>query len=281
MSGTIYKITCASTGLSYIGQTTDYKYRDGKPYNYGPSGRWSDHVSSARTATTPLANAIHEHGRDKFVITELEKGRLDSLDELEAKWIESENTLIPFGLNVVKHSRNKHHQTSTLSKHYKGKTEYCSLRAIKNHGVNSLVYLILKMDDGSSQRLVFGQNKEHSFDDALQLARDFADELECPIEEKLDDDLATKHAELLKQLEGKTITKVQITTASKLIAVYITTSEMKSYKEKIRVCFGGKTISNEEAYLTALDFVKLLTLSIDCAMVDSISSQCPQQVTTV
>lgn len=280
MSGTIYKLTCKPTGLKYIGQTTDLKYKNGKPYNYGPSGRWCDHVSSARTATTPLAEAIREHGRDNFTITELEKGTLDSLDELEAKWIEHENTIIPNGLNVLKHSRNKHHQATTLSKHYKGKVEYASIRPIKNGGVNTLVYVILTLNDGTSQRLVFGQNKEHTFEDALQHAREFTEELECPVEDKLDNGLVTNHTELLKQLETKTITRIQITTASKLIAVYITTSEMTSYKEKIRVCFGGKTISNEEAYLIALDFVDLLKKPTDCIILDTISSQCRQQATT-
>ena len=32
MSGCIYRITCIPTGKSYIGQTTDVKYKNGKPY---------------------------------------------------------------------------------------------------------------------------------------------------------------------------------------------------------------------------------------------------------
>jgi hypothetical protein len=48
MSGAIYQITNVSTNLKYIGQATNLKYKNGKPYNYGATGRWSDHICSAK-----------------------------------------------------------------------------------------------------------------------------------------------------------------------------------------------------------------------------------------
>lgn len=276
MSGVIYKITCRTTGLSYIGQACEKKHRKGVPYNYGMTGRWSDHVSSAKTRDTPLAQAIRQYGRDDFTLTELERGELGRLDELEAKWIAAENTITPNGLNVAVHGRNKHHLSSTLASHYKGLVKSASLRAIKQTGVNKLVYLNLTLKDGSSQRIAFGHNSDHTYEVALQNARQFASELECPVKELLDQ--ATKYADKLTSLEGQTIREVRITTASSLIAVYVITSEMKSYKEQLRVCFGGKTITREDAYHTALEFINSLTLPPDVKIQDLVNIS-PQQAT--
>lgn len=54
MSGIIYQITCKSTNLKYIGQATNLKYKNGKPYNYGAKGRWSDHLCASKTRNTPF-----------------------------------------------------------------------------------------------------------------------------------------------------------------------------------------------------------------------------------
>jgi hypothetical protein len=276
MSGVIYKITCKTTGQSYIGQACDKKHRKGIPYNYGMNGRWSDHVSSAKSRTTPLALAIRQYGRDDFTITELERGELVRLDELEAKWIAAENTITPNGFNVAVHGRNKHHLSSTLASHYREIVSSATLRPIKCDGVNKLVYLNLTLKDGSTQRIVFGQQSDHTYEVALQNARQFAAELQCPVKELLDQ--ATKYADKLAELAGQTITDIRITTASSLIAVYVTTSEMKSYKDQLRVCFGGKTVSREDAYHCALEFVNSLTLPPDVKIQDLVSIS-PQQAT--
>lgn len=274
--GSVYKITCTITGLSYIGQTCDKKYKNGKPYNYGPSGRWCDHVSSARKASTPLADAIQTHGRDNFVIETLEHtDELDKLDELEAKWIAHHNTITPNGMNVAKHGRNKHHDNTTLAEHYKSRTVSAVIRPIRSNGEFALIYLNLKLTDGTTQRLCFGQNKEHSYETAMRDAKQFVSAIGCPSTEEGPDQ---KYSTMLKELNDKAITKVRLTTASKLIAVYITTTDMTSYKEQIRICFGGKTISHEEAYMNALDFIDLLNLPADIKVQDQIH-QSSQQVT--
>jgi hypothetical protein len=58
--------------------------------------------------------------------------------------------------------------------------------------------------------------------------------------------------------------------------VYIGTSDMKLSKEHKRICFGGKTVSKEDAYEIAKQFVTELTIS-ENVLHDSI--QCRQQVT--
>lgn len=274
--GSIYKITCTPTGLSYIGQTCDKKYKKDKPYNYGPSGRWCDHVSSARKSTTPLAQAIREHGRDNFIIETIEHtDNLDVLDELEAKWIAHYNTIVPNGMNVAKHGRNKHHNTTTLAEHYKQRTIRGVIRPIRSNGKYAIVYLMLELNDGTTQRLCFGQNKEHSFETAMRNAKEFITSIGCPWTEESSE---TKHSTVSNRLKDKVITNVRVTTASNLIAVYITTADMASYKDQIRVCFGGKTISHEEAYLNALTFIDELQLSDDVKVQDQIH-QSSQQAT--
>lgn len=271
MSGSIYKITCKPTGLTYVGQTSDIKYRKEMPYNYGPKGRWSDHVSSAKKSGTPLSKAIQEYGRDQFTVEVLESDLLERLDELEAKWIMQLNTVVPNGLNVLSHSREKHRSQTTIQNHYKAIVNSVSIRPIRKNGEYSLVYVNLYMKDGTQQRICFGQDGSKNFEEAMKDAQHFAEELKCPIRSE---------NERMAQFNDKVITKLRITSASKLVAVYVTTSEMKSYKEQIRVCFGGKTISQEEAYGKAREFIdELLVNNTDCLVEDLI--QCWQQATTV
>ena len=268
MSGSIYKITCAPTKKVYVGQTCDHKVKNGVAYNYGPTGRWSDHKSSAKRTNTPFAQAIREHGEDAFTIEVLETDLLEKLDELEAKWISELDCVWPNGYNVAAHSRNKHHLSTTLQDHYKEITEKAIIRPIRRDGEYRLVYLILKLKSGTDDRLCFGQNTAATFESALNDAREFAKGVGCPVEE-----ITNKYETKLKQFDGRRITKVRITTASGLIAVYVTTDDMTSYKDQIRVCFGGKTVGQKEAYDDALQFVDLMDLDEECEVQDLIASK--------
>ena len=272
MSGSIYKITCKPTGLSYIGQTCDIKYRKETPYNYGPRGRWSDHVSSAKKSGTPLSKAIQEHGREQFTVETLESDLLERLDELEAKWIMKLNTVVPHGYNVMSHSREKHRTESTIQHHYKPLVVSASIRPIRKDGKLALVYVYLMMKDGTQQRMCFGQDSDKRFEEAMAEAQQFTKELGCPIRDE---------NERIKQFDGKIVTKIRITSASKLVAVYITTSEMMSYKEQIRVCFGGKNVSQKEGYEKACEFVDDLMISHPDSLVEDLIQKCWQQATTV
>jgi hypothetical protein len=68
---------------------------------------------------------------------------------------------------------------------------------------------------------------------------------------------------------------VRITSASQLIGVYIKTEDSKSYKDDIRICFGGKTINKNEALMMANTFVDLLNIN-DYSIVET-TQQCLQQ----
>lgn len=273
MSGSIYKITCKPSGLSYVGQTCDIKYRHEKPYNYGPIGRWSDHVSSAKKSSTPLSKAIQEHGRDEFVVETLESDLLERLDELEAKWIMRLNTIVPNGYNVLSHSRDKHRTESTIQNHYKPLVTSASIRPIRRNGEFAIVYANLAMKDGTQQRMCFGQDSSKSFEEAMKEAQQFVEQVGCPIRNE---------NERISQFDGKELTRIRITSASKLVAVYVTTSDMTSYKEQVRICFGGKKVSQEDSYRKACEFVDELVLSAGNKdiIIEDLIPKCWQQATT-
>jgi hypothetical protein len=273
--GSIYKITCKPTGLVYIGQACDTKTKCGKPYRYGAEGRWSDHVSSSKKQKTPLACAIQTYGREQFSVSTLEHGVDGELDALEAKWIHHYKCIHPLGLNVARHARSKHHIATALQEHYKGSVADAIIRPIRRDGEYRLVHVYLHKKDGATERLCFGQNADTTFLDAMDEARAFVASLECPViqENTTSCILADKYATKLAALEGKEITKVRITSASKLVAVYITTSDMTSYKDQIRICFGGKHVSSEDAYNTAQEFIELLKLKDETPVDDSYQSK--------
>lgn len=278
MSGVIYQITCNATGLKYIGQATCLKYKNGKPYNYGALGRWSDHVSSSKTRNTPLCNAIKEHGRGKFTIEVLEEAQLESLDEKEAYWIATNNTISPSGYNIAKHARNRHRDSSNLHLYYKDKVTNAIISPIKQDGEIKLAYVYLNLNDGKQERLAFGQKAGSTYEDTINEVNTFLEKLKCPYTTSTVNScvLSEKYASKLSEFNDKEITSVRITSASSLIAVYVGTSEMKLSKDHKRICFGGKTITKEEAYEIAKQFVAELHIS-DEIITDSI--KCRQQAT--
>lgn len=278
MSGVIYQITCQSTNLSYIGQATSLKYKKGNPYNYGASGRWNDHVASSKSRDTPLCQAIKQYGRDNFQIEVLEEGPLETLDEREAHFITERNTIYPAGYNVATHSRNRHRETSNLHVFYEGKVRSAVISPIRKDGELKLAYVYLTLNDGAQERLAFGQKDNTTYEDTLQEATRFLEILRCPYTTSTtgSDVLSEKYATKLEEFKGKEITSVRITSASNLIAVYVGTSDMKLSKEHKRICFGGKTISKEDAYEIAKQFVTELHVS-EKVLYDSIKSL--QQVT--
>ena len=278
MSGVVYQIINQSTQLAYIGQATQFKYKKGKPYNYGASGRWNDHVASSKSRETPLCKAIQQYGRDDFKVEVLEEGPLDTLDEREAHYISERNTTYPNGYNVASHSRNRHRESSNLHVFYEGKVRSAIISPIRKNGELKMAYVYLTMNDDTQERLAFGQKGECVYEDTLQEVTTFLEQLQCPYITSTASStvLSEKYASKLLEFKGKEITSVRITSASNLIAVYIGTSEMKLSKEHKRICFGGKTVSKEDAYEIAKQFVTELNIS-EKVLYDSI--QCSQQVT--
>jgi len=278
MSGVIYQISCKSTNLKYIGQATQFKYKNGKPYNYGASGRWNDHVATSKVRNTPLCRAIQQYGRNDFIVEVLEEDQLENLDEREAYYITERNTIYPNGYNVAAHSRNRHRDTSNLHVFYEGKVKSAIISPIRKDGELKSAYVYLTMLDDTQERISFGQKGENTYEDTLQEVTEFLERLACPytMSTAHSDVLAEKYASKLTEFKDKEITSIRITSASSLIAVYIGTSDMKFNKDHKRICFGGKTISKEEAYEIAKQFVAELNIS-DKLLIDSI--QCRQQVT--
>lgn len=263
MSGVIYQITCKSTNLKYIGQATNHKYKNGKPYKYGANGRWNDHVCTSKSRNTPFCNAIKQYGRDDFEIEVIEEAPLETLDEKEAYWILTNNTIYPNGYNIATHSRNRHREDSNLHVFYKDKVKSAIISPIKNNGKLRMAYVYLTLNDGIEERLAFGQKSDSTYEEAISEATEFLNKLNCPYTTSTNysDKLSEKYALKLNEFKNKEITSVRITSASSLIAVYIGTSEMKLNKEHKRICFGGKTVSKEEAYEIAKQFVAELNIS--------------------
>ena len=278
MSGVVYQIICQSTKMAYIGQATQFKYKNGTPYNYGASGRWNDHVATSKSRETPLCKAIQQYGRDDFKVEVLEEGLLETLDEREAYYITERNTVYPNGYNVASHSRNRHRETSNLHVFYEGKVRSAIISPIRKNGELKSAYVYLTMNDDTQERIAFGQKATGTYEETLREVTEFLERIHCPYTTSTASStvLSEKYASKLEEFNGKEITSVRITSASNLIAVYIGTSEMKLSKEHKRICFGGKTITKEEAYEIAKQFVTELNIS-EHVLYDSIHNR--QQVT--
>jgi len=91
---TIYKITCLSTGMVYVGQTS----RDIK-------ARWLQHLHNAKNKPdVPLYTDILKYGGKEFFVEEIEKcephpivsGNIDR----ERFWIQKLDTQYPSGYNI-------------------------------------------------------------------------------------------------------------------------------------------------------------------------------------
>jgi hypothetical protein len=113
----------------------------------------------------------------------------------------------------------------------------------------------------------------------MEEAKMFLNHLGCPysITKDYSEKFSERYQTKLDEFKDKKITSIRITSASNLIAVYIGTDEMKLKKEHIRICFGGKQTSREDAYAIAIQFVNQLG-TLDAKIIqDSIRSQ--QQAT--
>jgi hypothetical protein len=274
--GFIYRAYCDKTNKSYIGQAKEFKTKNGKKYKYGITGRWSDHVSSSKNHSTPLAEAIKTYGEESFELFEIVRAPLSDLDTLEAEWIQTKNTIVPNGYNVVSRSRNKHNKdVSSFHKLFEKKVQFAEIHPIKCNDINKIVYVYLTLNNNERKRVTFGQDQNINYEEALKDAYEFVEKLECAYIDFTKDTFAQQKY-LVSQLTGN-IEDITITTASQLIAVYIMTNNMEKRDERLRICFGGKTISKENAYTTAMEFVKELNLDKSVKIIDKIATQSRQQ----
>lgn len=251
-SGSIYQAKSKTTNKLYIGQAQDTKMKEDKEYKYGIAGRWSDHVSSAfRGATTPLAKAILEYGADDFELTCLEAGVSDKrMDEREAHWIQTRNAVVPNGYNVMRHSRCKHREQTTIAEHYLPTTTKVRISPVNTKGVPKLVHVYLDQVGEDPVRLVFGQSAKTTFQEALLEAQEFAaifaEHGIDTFEETVDDPLR-KYQEKIEQFRGTAIERIRIANFNNLVSIHIKTPE-----GTFRICFGGKKITSDNAYKLAV-----------------------------
>ena len=247
--GSIYKLTCA--GKSYIGQTRDTKTKAGKPYAYGITGRWNDHVSCP--SSTPLGLAIKTHGPGAFIVETVETGvSEDCLDEREAYWISELNTLVPNGYNKMRHGRCRHRDASSLSAFYAPRTVGVRLRQIRKNGEPHLIYAYLRQTAGDEVRITFGQGYGSTYAKAVAEATKFLEAFEAvPIEAdpRILSITASEYDSKLARFDDITINQIRVAKFNTLAAVYI---------DKERICFGGKNSTYEQAIEKALAFAHAL-----------------------
>ena len=250
--GSIYKITCVPTGLSYVGQTRDTKTKAGKPYAYGVVGRWNDHVSCV--SSTLLGTAIQTHGPGGFNVETLEPGLPEErLDEREAYWIEKLNTLTPNGYNKMRHGRCRHREESSLADFYAPRTTGVHLKQIKRDGAPHLIYAYLHQNSGEDVRVVFGQGEGSNYAKAVADATTFLTAFEAvPIEAdpRIFDETVSEYETKLVRFDGVTISRIRVAKFNTMSAVYI--------NKDTRICFGGKKSTYEESVKKALAFAHAL-----------------------
>jgi hypothetical protein len=249
-TGSIYRITCLSTGLSYVGQTRDTKTKAGKPYTYGITGRWNDHVSC--TSSTPLGRAIQEYGSQNFNVDALETDvSEDRLDEREAYWIAKLNTCVPNGYNKMRHGRCRHRTDTSLAQFYVPTTVSISLRQIKRDGEPHLIYAYLTQHNGTEVRITFGQGASSGYADAVNDAKEFVSHFSVPVSASASvfNPDAYEYEDKLTRYNDITIQRIRVAKFNSMAAVYI---------DKDRICFGGKHVDYETAVEKAEEYAKLL-----------------------
>ena len=101
--GDIYKATCKVNGKNYIGQANKFQGKLSDKWGY--IKRWKSHVYEALHSKSDhcslLNNAIRKYGPENFIIERIDEADdQDELDELETKYIEEYNSLVPNGYNL-------------------------------------------------------------------------------------------------------------------------------------------------------------------------------------
>jgi len=259
-TGVIYSITSKTSGKSYIGQAKDYKYKDGIPYRYGVEGRWNDHVSI--NSTTKIHKAIKKYGKEDFIIRQLLRCKIVELDAKEAETIFYNNTLVPNGYNVMKHSRVKCREESNIAEFYLKTALSVEVKPIKKNNENAIVYAYIDNGKPDRTRITFGQGRETSFQEAVKEALEFIE----PFKNKgvsvsihpdilgISDPLASYHNKIATFV-GKKIEKITVG-KQKSNDFYLIVINIYENDNKTKICFGGKTTGTLEAYKISLMFIQ-------------------------
>ena len=267
--GVIYIITNKKNNKSYIGQCKNYKIKNEKFYSYGIKGRWSDHCSSAKYRDTPLYLSISEDGKDAFEIKEIIRDSLNNLDAREAYYINEYNTLVPNGYNVMRHGRIKGRKSTNIYEYYLSLTAKGFAVPINMNGVHRYIRVYLEKKNGEKIRLMFGTGHFDTYQSACQQAKDFASifiSKNIPFSLYFEQNtLISKYSDKISLLSQINLTKIRISTQKSgsniLLAVFFRPENAKSYKDEMRMCFGGKTISLHDAITTACLVIERLDIN--------------------
>jgi len=256
----IYVITCTETNMQYVGQTKTHKLTRGKWYKYGIVQRFAEHVgASRRNRTTPIAQEIARRGKDCFEIEEIATCSLNRADKKEAQYIKELKTLVPNGYNVQKSSR-----CIGGSFYVEGTILGAEIRGIRQEGVLTKVRLFLDIEGVPKRKRVMFGNDPETYQQSILDAKVFCEELGCiPVEHNSlleNEALWWPYKEKIDQFDNRQICRLRIIPFSNkmLVRICVKTEDMESWKEEVKMTFGGKNITTNEALEIAKSVCKEL-----------------------
>jgi len=110
--GHIYCLTSPSN-KKYIGQAVKI-LSSGRKYGY--IGRWKGHINEVKNNKNycrVLDNALRKYSHEKFKVELLEECKISLLDERENFYIETLNTMVPNGYNLISGKTNSRQSLET------------------------------------------------------------------------------------------------------------------------------------------------------------------------
>lgn len=281
--GVIYLITGPNIEHKYIGQTKmfriDYKNKKLKYFNY--VGRFKEHIISAKYKPSYYCDRlIKKYGPENFSVKLIRYCFPNELDDYEVKYIKKFNTLHPNGLNIVlgnpQKNSNKERTSKLLQDYYsnidiklqhslvhrskfkplESNVSKIIIKPIKENGLNKLVYMYIEYNNNIQRRRYGGKHED--FLNAYNRCIIDAKKITCNI-------IDYTQEQPLNDLGEIVCTELKIHTMgkNKLISLYIQNTQIQKWNEKKRFVFGGKTVSLENAFSKAVNFIKINNIDIN------------------
>ena len=297
--GIIYGIKCEATDKVYVGQTLShiYNFYRERWCRYGLKGRWKAHTKLSVEKNNQLGKDISKYGEDNFEIFQIDTcpgNKINELDQMETKAIESYDSMSPKGYNTRLHDKCMSRGKKELFDHYglqeityhKKKTSGRNANNLKTLSLGeklnylkglSIIDVKVSFVWSNGQARVYVKAKDHETVrvnitreneiDTISEAIEFAEELvSSPILSQ----------EVRSILDGKEIYKYQdkldnfkdlsirLVTGSSYVSQDKYTYALSIFSnegKKKGVTFGGKTYTSQQAYDTAMEFVNRLEKS--------------------
>lgn len=223
--GCIFKVTCQLTSKFYIDKANLVKYKNGKPYRYGATGKWRECIRLAHRSQrdSPIYEAIRANHEDDFTLEILEVVPLENLDAKMDHYIFRYNSRDPNGYNIRKSDRN-HDDSAEI---------------IEEPTISPDLIEVTH-----EQLQINAENKHQNSLDQLNGR------------EIMRIRIATAKNVSAKRQSGESISYTCIT-------VFIVTADMRYAKQALKFRFGGVTRSLDEAYEEAVEFVRQLPVTLN------------------